>query len=209
MKRINKYLVITVMNVVVLLFLLRVGADFVEVTFNSSIWLLEVLKIIGVTLISLLGIQIMIAVFRKNNAEENQKKFKYAVSIVLSISSFLYYSYVKKIYENRIINNSVRKELARKIRPANRLANGTMAKGLTNEQYKEITKLNWFPKLQQEAENISYLYSYDGFLPDYSFEISYDIPKEIKADTLEFKYGKLYIDIKGDKKRITYKEYND
>ncbi len=47
----------------------------------------------------------------------------------------------------------------------------------------------WFPKLPDEAFNINYTYGYDGFLPDYLFTLTYDLPAQIKVDTINIKKG--------------------
>jgi len=61
--------------------------------------------------------------------------------------------------------------------------------------------------LQKNADSISYYYTYDGFLPDYSFDVSFSIPKNIEIDLTEFKYGKIKIDTIGNIKRVSYSEY--
>ena len=82
-----------------------------------------------------------------------------------------------KIYTNRIVNGELRNKIIEKVKPVEMgLAYGNKAENLTNREYAEITKLKWFPKLPKEAENISYSYDYDGFLPDYDFSLSYDLP---------------------------------
>ena len=88
------------------------------------------------------------------------------------------------------------------------LAYGNQAKNLTSQEYTEITKIKWFPKLPKEAENISYSYDYDGFLPDYDFSLSYDLPLESKVDTMSYKddtfsKGRSF-EIIGNKKRVQY-----
>ena len=93
-----------------------------------------------------------------------------------------------------------------KIEPANRLVYGTKAYNLTFKEYELLTKIKQFPKLQKNVDSISYYYTYDGFLPDYSFNVSYNLPKNIEIDSTEFKYGKVKIDNIENKKRITYSE---
>ncbi|MCG2419763.1 hypothetical protein K8089_12080 [Aequorivita sp. F47161] len=186
--------------------LLVYWTDLVELTFNNWVRPIEFLKIIGFTLISLIGIRIAIGFFRKRNTAI-KKRLQVSVLITILVSSFLYFNYSKKIYENRIQKSDLRKELAMKIEAANGLAFGTKADNLTFEQYQEITKLNWFPKLQKNADSISYYYTYDGILPDYSFTVSYNLPITIEIDSTEFKYGAIEIVTIGNKKRISYSEY--
>ena len=92
----------------------------------------------------------------------------------------------------------------------NGLGFGTKASNLSIKEYSEITKVNWFKKIPNNAENIEYRYSYEGFLPDYSFSISYDLPKESQVDTLNFVDGsfskKQSFKVVGNKVRVTYYE---
>ncbi len=200
-----KYLIIVLINLIILTGLLAYWTDFVELTFNSWVRPIEFLKIIGFTLLSLIGIRIATVLFRKRKTSI-KKRIQISALITVLVSSFLYFDYSKKIYKNRIQKRELRKELALKIEPANGLAFGTKADNLTFEQYQEITRIKWFPKLQKDADSISYYYTYDGFLPDYSFNVSYNLPKNIEIDSTEFKYGKIEIDTIGNKKRISYSE---
>lgn len=202
----TKYLVIVLINLIILSGLLACWTDFVELTFNSFVRPIEFLKIIGFTFLSLIGIRIAIGYFRKRNTSI-KKRIQISTLITILVSSFLYFSYSKKIYENRIQKRELRNELAMKIKPANGLAYGTKADNLTYEEYQEIIKINWFPKLQMDADSISYYYTYDGFLPDYSFNVEYNLPKNIEIDSTEFKYGEIEVDTIGNKKRISYSEY--
>ena len=200
-----KYLVIVLINLIILTGLLAYWTDFVELTFNSYVRPIEFLKIIGFTFLSLIGIRIAIGFFRKWDTPI-KKRIQISALLTILISSFLYFTYLKKIYENRFLKEELRKELSMKIEPANGLAFGTKADNLTFEQYEEITRIKWFPKLQKNADSISYYYTYDGFLPDYSFNVSYNLPKNVEVDSTEFKYGKTYIDTIRNKKRISYSE---
>ena len=201
-----KYLVIVLINLIILTGLLAYWTDFVELTFNTYVRPIEFLKIIGFTLLSLIGIRIAIGFFRKRNTQIKMR-IQISALITILISSFLYFNYSKNIYKNRLQKNELRKELAMKIEPANGLAFGTKADNLTFDEYQEITTIKWFPKLQKNADSISYYYTYDGFLPDYSFEVSYSLPRNVEIDSTEFKYGKIKIDTIGIKKRISYSEY--
>nr|WP_321237494.1 hypothetical protein [uncultured Psychroserpens sp.] len=199
-------MILVLINLIILTGLLAYWTDFVELTFNSLVRPIEFLKIIGFTLLSLIGIRIAIGFFRKWKTSI-KKRIQISALITIIISSFLYFNYSKKIYENRFLKRDLRKELAEKIEPANGLTHGTKANNLTFEQYQEITRIKWFPKLQENAESISYYYTYDGFLPDYSFDLSYNLPINIDIDLTEFKYGEIIVDTIGNIKRITYSEY--
>ncbi len=78
------------------------------------------------------------------------------------------------------------------------------------KEYQEISKMNWFPMLPKEATNINYTYEYDGFLPDYYFFLTYDLPKEMKIETINYEKGDFSkfqaYEIIGTKKKVTYSE---
>ena len=126
------------------------------------------------------------------------------------ICSYLYIDYSTKVVNNVIRNGQFRNQIADKIKPSKFLAYGTKAESLTIKEYQQITKMHWFPKLPNEAFNINYNYAYDGFLPDYSFVLTYDLPAQIKVDTMNVKKGdfeKYQSFITMDNiKRVTYSE---
>ena len=202
-----KYLIVVFINLVILTGLLAYWTDNVELTFNSHVRPIEFLEILGFTLLSLIGIRIAIGFFRKSNISI-KKRIQISVLITIMISSILYFNYSKKIYENRIKHSEVRRELSMKIKPADGLVHATTADNLTFEEYQEITEINWFPKLQKEADSISYYYTHDGFISDYSFRISYNLPKNIEIDSTQFKYGEIEIETIRNKKRISYSKFN-
>lgn len=55
-----------------------------------------------------------------------------------------------------------------------------------------------------------YDYQYDGFLPDYSFSPTYDLPKEMKVDIINYESGNLKryraVELVDNVKRVTYYE---
>lgn len=130
----TKYIVVVFVNLIILTGLLAYWTDFVELTFNSYVRPIEFLKIIGFTILSLIGIRIAIRFFRKRNTSI-KKRIQISALITILVSSFLYFNYSKKIYENRIQKRELRKELAMKIKPAKGLAYGTKANNLTFEEY--------------------------------------------------------------------------
>jgi hypothetical protein len=133
-----------------------------------------------------------------------------SVLLTMLISSYLYYDYFSKALENRVLNGELRKGILSKIEPANSLANGTKAENLSLREYNVITQINWFPILPDKASNIEYIYEFDGFLPDYWFSLSYDLPLESEVEEIDFQnsnYSKRQIfEIKNNKKRVTYSE---
>lgn len=210
LKKSFKYLIIATVNLIVLTALLAFWTDKLELIFNDFVRPLEFLKILGFTMLSLIGMRILVFYFRKKNIQATRTKLKLAVLLTLLISSYLYVDYSIKFVKNVIVNRQFRNEIADKIKPANGLANGTTAENLTIKEYQEIANMNWFPKLPIEATNIIYNYQYDGFLPDYSFSLTYDLPKEMKVDTINYESGDFSkyqtFEIVDNKKRVTYNE---
>ena len=210
LKKSFKYLIISTVNLIVLTTLLAIWTDKLELTFNELVRPFEFLKILGFSILSLIGMRILVFYFRKKNIQATRTKLKLAMLLTLLISSYLYVDYSIKLVENVIVNRKFRNKIADKIKPSNGLANGTTAENLTIKEYQQIASMNWFPKLPIEATNIMYDYQYDGFLTDYSFSLTYDLPKEMKVDTINYTSGdftryqtfKLVDNIK----RVTYNE---
>lgn len=210
LKKSIKYLIIALLNLILLTILLAIWTDEIELTFNLGVRPIEFLKIIGITLLALIIMRIAVEIlFRKFKIHSIKKKIGIASLITLLVSSALYYNYLEEINENRIQNKALRNRIALKIMNSKGLAYGTRASNLTYEEYQEISNINWFPKIQKEADSISYYYTYDGFLPDYSFGLSYNLPNDIKIDSSELKYGTIKILPLGLKKRVSYSEYKD
>ena len=207
-KKSIKYIAIAGVNIVILTILFAFGQDAIQTHFDKFYGIIGLLKIISFSFLGLLGIRTAVGYFRKRKMSI-KVRIKYACIIMVVISSVLYIDFFQRIYENRIMNRELRMSLIEKIEPARGLAYGTKAHGLTLQEYKEITKLNWFPEIENEAYDISYFYTYDGFLPDFSFELSYSLPVYIDVEMEKFKYGKTVIDTTKNVKRINYSEFVD
>lgn len=187
-KKSLKYLIISAVNVIILAVFLALWTDKLELTFNDWVRPREFLKIIGFSIISLIGMRILVSYLRHRNITTTSLKLKIAALLTFLISSYLYIDYSTKVISNVIVNRQFRNQIADKIKPSNRL-NGTKGENLTIKEYQEITKMYWFPKLPAEASNIKYAYEYDGFLPDYLFTLTYDLPAQMKVDTINYKKG--------------------
>jgi hypothetical protein len=89
---------------------------------------------------------------------------------------------------------------------------GTAAEALTIDEYREIARMNRLPDLSAKARNIQYVYQVDGFFPDYTFTLIYDLPKEIKVDTFNYREGDFSkyqsVTAIGPINRITYTQAN-
>jgi hypothetical protein len=196
------------LNLIVLTILLALWTDRLELLFNDWVRPFEFLKIIGFSIASLIAMRIAVSFFRKRTITDIKTKIKIASFLTLLVSLYLYIDYSAKLIKNRIINGHLRSQIAAKIQSAD--GNGTKANNLTIQEYQEISKLTWFPKLPKQATDINYSYQYDGFLPDYYFELTYNVPKEIKVDTLYFQQGDFTrsqtVDVLSDKLKVTYTE---
>lgn len=209
-KKSLKYLFIATVNLTVLTILLVFWTDKLELTFNPFVRIVEFSKIFGFTALSLIGMRILVYYFQKKNIHTTKTKVKSAILLTLLISAYFYCAYSINFVNNVIVNRQFRNEIVNKIKPSIGLANGTKAENLTNKEYQKIIELNWFPKLPIEATNIEYDYQYDSFLPDYSFSLTYDLPKEINVYTINYKsenFTKFQtFEILDNKKRVTYLE---
>lgn len=186
LKKSLKYFLVALINLTILTAFLAFWTDELEFTFHDLVRPVEFLKIIGFTFLSLIGMRLLVSYFRKRNIQDRKTKLKYVILVTLFISSYLYVGYSIKIVKNVIIDKQFRNQIVNKIKPEHQLAYGTKGEHLTNKEYSEITKINWFPTLPIEANNIAYSYDYDGFLPDYSFTLTYDLPLQVPVDTFNF-----------------------
>ncbi|MDC8003470.1 hypothetical protein POV27_05370 [Aureisphaera galaxeae] len=207
-----KYFVITFLNAGMLLFLLFYWVDLIEITFDEWQVFIDLFWLFLYTLSNLVVLRLLVSFFRWRKFGSLRKKMIISVLVTLLASSSLYYRYLGKVYENKIVNVEVRESLNNKITEVEGgLANGHKAENLTYEEYMYITELNWFPEVPEAASRISYSYDYDGFLPDYSFSLEYDLPLEVQVDTMsyegeQFMKGRSFEIIDG-KKRVSYYEW--
>jgi len=190
---------------------LAIWTDELELQFNDLVRPIEFLKLIGITILGLAILGNVASVFRKFKINSVKRKIRISTILILLISSYFYVDYSMKIYTNRFTNGELRNGIMKKISPVeNGLGMGTKGENLTEKEYSEITKISWFQKVPKNAENISYEYDYEAFLPDYSFSLSYDLPIETKVDILNYVNDsfskKRSFEIIGNKIRVTYHE---
>ncbi len=210
-KKSLKYLIIIFVNLILLTIFLTIWTDELELQFNDLVRPIEFLKLIGITILGLAILGNVSSVFRKLKINSVKRKIRISTILILLISSYFYVDYSMKIYTNRFTNGEVRNGIMKKISPVeNGLGMGTKGENLTEKEYSEITKISWFQKAPKNAENISYEYDYEAFLPDYSFSLSYDLPKETKVDILNYVNDsfskKRSFEIIENKIRVTYHE---
>ncbi|MEM6686440.1 MAG: hypothetical protein AAF617_11710 [Bacteroidota bacterium] len=175
------------MNLLVLTILLAIWTDPFEVAFNLGIRLFEFLKLIGISFLGLIVIRIAVTVFRKKQLYDIKKRIRISTYLIIGISSYFYVDYSIEIIDHRIIHANIRNSVMSKYNSFDSYPYGGTAANLTIQEYSEILKTTWFPELPKSAENIEYDYTYDGFLPDYSLTLKYDLPKhihEIRSTTI-------------------------
>ena len=210
LKRSLKYLVIAVANFAILTILLALWTDRLELLYSDWVRPLEFLKIVGFSFASLIGMKLLVDYCQKQGISSVNRRIKLAVLITFLISSYLYYTYTSGFISNRIINRVTREKTLSKIEIAAGLAHSTKAANLTISEYREVAKITGFPKLPDDATNINYAYQYDGFLPDYSYQVIYDLPGEENIDTVNEHDGRFSnyqaYKIVGNKKRVTHEE---
>ena len=208
LKKSIKYIIIAIINWLILVLLLKISTDKFDICLKESYLGDMILSISFITILSLLGVRIFVFLVRKK-ALHKSTKIKIAALITLLISSFLYSHFFNKFRNDIIVNGDFRNQIAMKIKKSD-WVHGTKATNLTFKEYQEIKNTNWFPNLPKEASDIDYYYEYEGFLPDYSFVLKYNLPKNMNVDTLNydkdgFSKTKSFILYK-NKKRVTYSE---
>jgi len=171
-----KYLTIVLANGVILTLLLALWTDALQLRFDDFVRPLEFLKILGFSTLSLVIVWLYSRALRKKGIVGLRTKLSGAIILTLLTSSYLYVGYTQRVISNVLINGSFRAQIATKIKPGGNLANGSHAKGLTGIEYQLVARLAGFPSLPPTADNIGYSFGYDGFLPDYSLTLTYDVP---------------------------------
>jgi len=210
MKRSFKYLIIVFANFLLLFALLNLWVDNFELEFNTDAIFIETLKLIGISVLSLIALGIAVLLYQQWNIKSLKRKMVISTLIVVVMSSHFYFTYGKKMYQHQFTNREVRTSALSKIKPYEGSWFGNKAEKLTSREYKEITKVKGFPELPEEAENISFDYEYEGFLPDYSFSLTYDVPLSIRVDTMKYKdrssSKSRSFEVVGTIKRVKYSE---
>jgi hypothetical protein len=187
--------------------MLYLWADKLELLFNDYVLFVESLKIVIVTIASLIAMRLAVVYFRKRNITNSHTKIVIVSILTILISAYLYISYAINIADHNFVNRKFRTQIAQKITYT------YMSRKATNLSYKEyafITDMTWFPKIDDHATNISFSYEYDDFLPDYSFSLSYYIPKGAVVKMPTYTQRDLSkdqtIDTLNDRLKVSYQE---
>jgi hypothetical protein len=210
LKKSLKYLLLACANAFVLFVLLLLKTDEIEFTYAKLQLVLECFKIFLCFNLTLLALRVLVSVFRKRKLYDPLTKMKWAMILTFSLSAFLYVPYLAKTVDHLVVNRKLRRDLARKITPYSYLAYGYQADQLTLKEYQIIADLEGFKELPDQATNISFSYSYDGFLPDYGLEISYDLPADVQVKSFDYhspdEYRHQSVTIKGGSQHVRYEE---
>src|SRR6187402_758874 len=148
-----RYLALIFINALILFVFLNISVDKLETILDDSIFEIEIFKIIGFTILSLIGIRILVSYFRWKKINSKSTKQKISALLIFAICSVLYINYSQKIIENRIVNQTLRRQISQKIKFINGSESETKAENLTFEEYEEIIKIKWFPKISKKAKN--------------------------------------------------------
>lgn len=150
--------------------------------------------------------RILVVYFRKKKIDNTRRKIKYAAILTIIICSFLYFSYAIKVVQNRLVNADTREHIL------GRLKNGyqTRADSLSFEEYKEIMRISGFPEISESSRNISVDYYEEGFLPDFSISVTYEVPVIEEITEMEYKHGQysksISVKVMGQYKKVYYRE---
>jgi len=171
------------MTLIILNFLFwKIGDDCLSNKINdkSNQSVISSLIFIGVFALFIIGIVRWVIKYFKFVPITTKSKLILGTIVALLIFGNTTIFNLKNIF-SRILNSKYeRMILCDKIRGANYMAYGTTAEKLTFDEYSQIRNLIYLPSISNKSYDISYLYSYDGFLPDYTLQVSYKLPKEIE-----------------------------
>ena len=185
MKKSIKYISI-VLTLITLNFLLwKLGDDCLSNRINnkSNQSIILSLTFIGIIALIVIGIGRWIINYLSFIPKTRKSKLIFGIIVALLIFGNTTMFNIKNVASRILDRGNNRIKLCEKIRDANYMAHGTAANQLTWKEYNQIRNLIHLPAISDESYDISYLYSYDGFLPDYRLEVSYKLPKEVNVKT--------------------------
>ena len=181
-----KYILIALLNTILLFYLMSYSFDDLAYIFDSHIS--DILNILLVTMLSIIGMRILVAYFRKKEIESVRTKIIASIVLTLLVSSFLYVNFSYHLVHNKILNRTFRCTLNRKLKPVMEGAHGELTKincVLNSKEYQEISNSGVLPKLPIEATNIKLAYEHFNFLGDFSLHVIYDVPLNVEVKTIE------------------------
>ena len=137
-----------------------------------------------ISIFCLIGIRLLLYVLNRSNPspELETKKIRYSILVTLLISNWMYGSYSIEIVDQ--VFNENRRYVRDKIEIKNGYPEGSIGENLTGGEFNELAKRNWFPSIDESARNVSYTYTHDGFLPDYGFHLTYEVPESVEIEVI-------------------------
>lgn len=185
MYRSLKYLLIVFANLIILSGLLALWADPLQIRISEWPVAIGVLYILTGTFLSLIGIRILVVIFRRRSIEI-RKRIRISVVFTLLISSWLYVGYTIKAVNNRIINRNTRQLALLKIRDNNiPYGSGFYAQNLTWSEYHQIAKIKGFKKVPMGAWDINIDYTISGMPGDFVFNLVYCLPSGLEVEEID------------------------
>lgn len=191
MKKSTKYILVILAFIILNFLLWKIGDDCLsnKISGKSNESVLTDLIFIGVFTLIMIGVARWIIGLLKFIPKTRKSKLILGMIIALIIFGNTTVFNIKNIASRILSDKNERIILCEKIKDANYLAHGTTAEELTFKEYNQIRNLIYLPSIPDKSYDISYLYSYDGFLPDYTIQISYKLPKEIKVEVYNKEAG--------------------
>lgn len=181
-----KYILIALLNAILLFYLLNKCYDALSYRFDSH--LDDLFKISVVIIVSLIGMRILVAYFRRKKIESVRTKIIASIVLTLLVSAFLYVNFSYHLVHNKLLNRTFRSALNRKLKPVMEGPYGELTKincVLNSKEYQEISNSGVLPKLPIEATNIKLAYEHFSFLGDFSLHVIYDVPLNVEVKTIE------------------------
>lgn len=185
-----KYFIIALLNAVLLFYLSNTCYDELSNRFDSH--LDDFFKILVVIIVTLIGMRILVAYFRRKKIESTRTKIIVAIAFTLLVSSYLYVDFSYQLIHNKMLNRTFRSALNRKLKTVMEGRYGERTKIaciLSNSEYQEISQNHFLPKLPIEATNISLKCEFESFMGDYSVHVDYDVPLYVEVKTVEKEGG--------------------
>jgi hypothetical protein len=182
-KKSLKYFLITGLNLMILTIMLAIWTDKVELVFYDIVRPLQFFILLCISLLNLVVMRIMVSILRRQNKQSLKKKIILSIIICLILSSFQYYTYSIKIFQNNIKNSEIRQSIESKITFDEPYL---FIKDLTFSEYNEIQKLRKFIPLPETSERIYLeLYQQPGpFGQDFSIRINFVVPLNEEIETI-------------------------
>lgn len=203
------YLLLLAINFMVLLALTWLSIDELVSKVDTDVLIISFFKYTGLTVIIMVALLVAYSLGIHFKFSKS-KQIQYAVYLTLLISGYAYVTNVQAIVKNNIMAREFREQLANKIHKKSLSTVGYNSDSLSYKEYETIRPYNWFPALQPEATNISFSYVADGFLPDYSFSLSYYLKPDTKVDS-SFAISKhsIQLDTLNQMIKVSYVEFEN